>query len=178
MNKLEGVPLSSDSAAECADMMAILEDVSQAHVAARIYLSGKYAGDGDNMRTRKALYESALISLRRALKNGAARLPGSGRQCWQIPNDELEKLVGNDKELFEEALNLADKCVAHRVRSEAGLAQVVAGAPQGKPGVQLKFSERVEVFPAVQRVTFKIREYLMPLVVERHKQAVAESESV
>jgi len=178
MSKLEGNQLTSDYAAECADIMAILEDVSQAHDAARIYLSGKYAGDGDNMRTRKALYESALISLRRSLKNGASRLPGDGRQCWQIPREELQRLIGPDQELFEEALNLADKCVAHRVRLEAGNAQVVSGAPIGEPHVQLKFSERVVVVPAIHRVTLRIREYLMPLLVEKHKKAVEESERV
>jgi len=175
---IKGTQLTSDKAAECADIMAILEDISQAHDAARIYLSGKYAGDGDNMRTRKALYESALISLRRALKNGATRLPGNGRRCWQIPKDELERIVGTDKKLFDEALHLADKCVAHRVRPEAGQAQVVTGAPIGEPGVQLKFSEKAIVFPVVQRVTHKIRDYLMPLLVQRHKQAVEQSECV
>lgn len=176
MSILEGTQLSSDLAAECADMMAILEDVSQAHDASRIYLSGKFTGEGDNMRTRKALYESSLISLRRAFKNGASRLPGDGRSCWQIPKADLDRLVGSDKVLFDEALNLADKCVAHRVRSEAGQAQVVSGAPVGKPSVQIKYSERVAVFPVIQKVTLRIREYLMPLVLEKHGQATAESE--
>lgn len=105
MNTLKGDQLFSDDAARCADMMAVLEDIAQSHDAAKTYLTGRYAGDGDTMRTRKALYESALISLRRAMENGVSRIPGTGRRTWSIPAEDVNRVVDPDKDEFQQIMD-------------------------------------------------------------------------
>ena len=171
MPQLEGDQQYTEEAILCADMMALLNDLHHSNRAATIFLSGKYAGDGENQTIRKSLYESALITFRRIHADGKSRIATKGRPSWKFPKIELDKLIGDKREEFDEVMRLANRCVAHRVSSEAGLAEVVKNAPQGQPFVQIKYTEKNQSIIFLLQLTKKMIDYLAPLVIENCNKA-------
>ena len=172
MADLDGVQQFSVEAAHAADIMAILNDVAQSQEASKLYLSGSFDGDGENMRIRRSLYESSLISFRRAFKNGSSRIPGpSGRATWRFPED----LIGDYQEDYNELIRLGDKTVAHRASPEAGQAEFVKNEPAGQPFLQIKYSERADMLARLLVITERIKQILLRELSEKIADAKSAS---
>ena len=88
-----------------ADMMAILADFEQSHDCCVLLICEKY---DDKMRIKRALYESALISFRRALISGSTRLPEFGNSRWKFKSDHHKEAVGNLNKEKEEILEISN----------------------------------------------------------------------
>lgn len=129
-----------------ADMMAILADLEQSHDCAEIYLSGEY---NSKMRVRRALYESAFISFRRALGTGTSRYKGSG-STW-IPNS-IHSL------LEKEIKNHVDKVIAHRACKAA---RRVEFDDHESEFVTTKYSERIDLLEKLKTLAEKHRDAVM-----------------
>lgn len=133
-----------------ADMLAILADIEQAKGACEIYLSGKF---DDNMRVKRALYESALISYRRALANGSTRLPFFGKKMWKFTKEQKLKINRGYKKEVEEIFDVANKCVAHRANKEARVISFPKEEGTGEFTIMAKYKERVDLIRALQVIT-------------------------
>lgn len=93
------------------DGFACTDDFSHAELCADRLLSYDY----DNTATR-ALWQSALISMRRAMANGHSMLTDEGGPTAKPfnRNQAKEHLPSDLHGMFDDFLKLADKCVAHR----------------------------------------------------------------
>ena len=133
-----------------ADMMAILADFEQSHDCCKILLEGSY---NDKMRIKRALYESALISFRRGLKNGSTRRPDFGNNLWKFSNEDHEKAVNGLLKIKNELLELSDKCIAHRAMEEARRVEFPKDEGTGEHIVQTRYTERIDLIPYLQKIT-------------------------
>lgn len=130
-----------------ADLMAILADLEQSNACADILLQGRFK---DDMRVRRALYESALISYRRAFKNGSTRLPEIGAKLWKFPHN-IKKMAISGYECEANEIDIvADKCIAHRANADA---RRVEFPGDGSAIVQTKYKERLDLMPALKKIT-------------------------
>jgi hypothetical protein len=101
---------------DLADMMAILADLEQSNACVDIILQGRFK---DDMRVRRALYESALISFRRAINGGSTRWPEHGLKLWKFPLEiNMKAIAGLESEASEIKI-VVDKCIAHRANADA-----------------------------------------------------------
>lgn len=132
---------------DLADMMAILADLEQSNACAVIILQGRFK---DDMRVRRALYESALISYRRAINNGSTRLPEYGLKLWKFPlKINMKAIAGLESEASEIKI-VADKCIAHRANADA---RRVEFPSDGSSIVRTKYKERLDLMPPLQIIT-------------------------
>lgn len=156
--ELFGDEIESEDAVHCADIVAMISDLHQSRSAAKIYLSNVYSGDGDNQIVRKALYESALISFRRAFNSGKATSPGYKR--WKISDEKSADLKGNYDTEYQQIWTLSSQCIAHRVLPESGKGKVVNSSTNFGATVQVKFKENAEILPILIVLTERYMEYL------------------
>ncbi|CAN1577133.1 hypothetical protein MCERE19_04081 [Spirosomataceae bacterium] len=133
-----------------ADMMAILADFEQSHDCCKIILEGTY---NENMRIKRALYESALISFRRALKNGSTRRPEFGNSLWKFETENHTEAVNGMNDEKVELLKIADKCVAHRAVEEARVVEFPDDEGTGDEIVKTRYRERIDLLPNLRDIT-------------------------
>ncbi len=130
-----------------ADMMAILADLEQSYACADILMQGQFK---KNMRVRRALYESALISYRRAIVNGSARLPEHGSKLWKFPSKIKTQAISGLESEANEIKSVADKCIAHRANADA---RRVEFPHEEGTIVQTRYRERLDLMPALRTIT-------------------------
>jgi len=149
-----------DDEKSLADMLAINADFEQARDCAEIYLSGEFKG---RMRVQRALYESALISYRRGLKNGSSRRTGP---TWRIPKEVKKRALTDLEDKESEILFVAEKCVAHRATNEAREVDVLPG---GDTIAATRYRERTDLVLALRTIATRyisiIQTELVPSVV-------------
>lgn len=133
-----------------ADMMAILADFEQSHDCCKIILEGTY---NEKMRIKRALYESALISFRRALKNGSTRRPEFGNSLWKFEDENHIEAVNGMNDEKAELLKIADKCVAHRAMEEARVVEFPNDEGTGDHIVKTRYRERIDLIPNLRDIT-------------------------
>lgn len=168
MAMLDGDQLETDDAATLADILAILADVEQSNRAANLLVSGNH---DPQVTVSRALYESALISYRRALVNRATRISGSGgRERWRIPSEDFNKVIGDQTDEQKEILRVADKCVAHCTIPDARRVEVVENEPAGEPMAQTKYKQRNDLMPDLADITGRLQEYLFAKASEYAKR--------
>jgi hypothetical protein len=143
-----------------ADMMAILADLEQSHDCADILLHGQFNA---NMRVRRALYESALISYRRAIFNSSTRLPEYGSKLWKFPQNIKIRVISGLESEADQIKIIADKCIAHRANADA---RRVEFPIKGGDIVKTVYYERLELIPALHEITkryiYALKNQLIP----------------
>ncbi len=133
-----------------ADMMAILADFEQSHDCCKILLEGSY---NDKIRIRRALYESAFISFRRALKNGSTRRPEFGSGLWKFEAENHKEAINGLNVEKDEILKIADKCVAHRAMEEARKVEFPKDEGTGEEIAKTIYIERLDLIPHLRDIT-------------------------
>ena len=149
MNKL-GLIKKMEHKRNIADMMAILADFEQSHDCCKILLEGSY---NDKMRLRRALYESAFISFRRALKNGSTRRPEFGNSLWKFEADNHKEAINGLNDEKDEILKIADKCIAHRAMEEARKVEFPKDEGTGEKIARTRYRERLDLIPHLRDIT-------------------------
>lgn len=143
-----------DEKGALADMMAILADLEQSNSCANIILQGRFKED---MRVRRSLYESALISYRRAINSGSTRLPELGSKLWKFPPKiYIRAICGLENEAHDIKI-VADKCIAHRANADA---RRVEFPHDGSCIVRTIYKERLDLMPALQTITNRYINFL------------------
>jgi hypothetical protein len=132
---------------DLADMVAILADLDQSNACADIILQGRFKED---MRVRRALYESALISYRRAINSGSTRLPEHGSKLWKFPQNIIMKAISGLETEANDIKIVADKCIAHRANADARRVEFPC---DGSSIVRTIYKERLDLMPALQTIT-------------------------
>ena len=160
-------PFDSNEAADCADMVAIQQDVEQSLAAAGIFLSGRFDDGGeDNRRVRHALYESALISYRRAFDTGSSRHPRQNGGTWRIPKAQLAAQIGARNDDHKEILRLAGKCIAHRSCKDAGQVEIF-DVESDRTRILYRKLENPEIMTALTEILEGVKMLLLSLVLKQ-----------
>ena len=131
-------------------MMAILADFEQSHDCCKIILEGTY---NKNIRIKRALYESALISFRRALTSSSTRRPEFGNSLWKFEAENHTEAVNGMNDAKVELLKIADKCVAHRSNKEARVVEFPDDEGTGDEIVKTTYRERIDLLPNLRNIT-------------------------
>ncbi len=98
-----------------AEMLATIDDLKHSKSAAKLLLSWKYQIGSVIYRS---LYESALISYRRCMTGGSARL-WTWKRIWKLEWVLKRKWEDWFKIEAEELLRIGNQVVAHRVSKES-----------------------------------------------------------
>ena len=145
-----------------ADMCAILADLEQSRDCCEILISGTYK---DSMRVRRALYESAFISFRRALINGSTRRPEFGNAMWGFnKQDHIEVTKGLDN-FKKEILEVANKCVAHRALKVARIVEFPRDENTGNELVKTRYIERNDLLVHIKEITNRYIKLLLEKLI-------------
>jgi hypothetical protein len=147
--------------ANVADMMAILADLQHSNDCAKIIGTGKYH---EVMRIKRALYESAIISYRRALGGDAKpRLNSTNKGVWQFTLEQKNAAKAGVEIEEAEIFKIANKIVAHRACKEA---REVIFPVNSDIKIQTKYKERLELMPALIQITDYYITILLRLIPE------------
>jgi hypothetical protein len=146
--------------ANVADMMATLHDLKHSNKSAKIIGSGKYHSSSTEKR---ALYESAIISYRRALKGDAKPRDRTNKKAWFFPEEQKTAAKAGMEIQDAEIFYIANKIIAHRACKEALL---VTFPIDSDWTIQAKYIERLELMPALIQITDYYITILLRLIPE------------
>lgn len=135
--------------ADLADVMSILADLEQTRDCARLIISKEYSSV---MRIQRALYESALISYRRAFNGASTRLPDKNRKkVWRFTSQHHQIARDGLTSDHEKLIAIANQCVAHRASADARKIEVPK--TEGKPIIITKYTEHLHLIPSLEIIT-------------------------
>ena len=151
--------VNSELHANLADVMSILADLEQARDCAKLINYKEYSAV---MRVQRALYESALISYRRAFNNASTRLPSETRKkVWRFTEAHhltaREGLTSDHKKL----ISIADQSIAHRASADARRIEIPK--KEGAPLLITKYTEQLHLIKSLE----KLAERYCKLIIEK-----------
>ena len=133
-----------------ADMMAILSDMEQSNACCHLILNGEF---NNRMRVKRALYESALISYRRALANGSTRIPSFGNKVWKFDKVHNQIALNGVEKEGKEIFELSNKCIAHRANEEARKVTLPSEDGTGTEVIKTSYIEKLDLIIALNTIT-------------------------